>query len=93
MTVPRATPCNLRVAPGRLSPAAHSGRGNPDPPTGATSGRTPWQAPTRAHRRARRPRARFPVPSVPTVVGVADPRRPSHPRCPAGGAAVTEGVP
>ena len=29
MTVPRATRCNRRVAPGRLSPAAPSGRGNP----------------------------------------------------------------
>jgi len=34
VTVPRATRCNRRVAPGRLSPAAPSGRGHSDPAAG-----------------------------------------------------------
>ena len=93
MTVPRATHYNRRVAPGRLSPSAPSGRGHPDPAAGMTARRAPSRARTRAHRRARRPRARAPVPSVPVVVGAADPRRPSHPRGPVGRATVVAGVP
>jgi len=53
VTVPSATRCNRRVAPGRLSPAAFSGRDNPAPPrgalsTGAAAGRVPSVARTRA---------------------------------------------
>jgi len=55
VTVPRATRCNRRVAPGRLSPAAPSGRGHSDPAAGVWARRAPSRARTCAHRRARRP--------------------------------------
>jgi len=57
VTVPRATRCNRRVAPGRLSPAAPSGRGHSDPAAGVWVGRALSRARTCAHRRARRPRS------------------------------------
>jgi len=57
VTVPRATRCNRRVAPGRWSPAAPSGRGHSDPAAGVWARRSPSRARTCAHRRARRPRS------------------------------------
>jgi len=73
VTVPRATRCNRRVAPGRLSLAAPSGRGHLDPAAGVSARRAPSRAGTCAHRRTRRPRTRVSVPSVPEVVRAADP--------------------
>jgi len=73
VTVPRATRCNRRVAPGRLSLAAPFGRGHPDPAAGVSARRAPSRAHTCAHRRAHRPRTRAPVPSVPDLVRAADP--------------------
>jgi len=87
VTVPRATHCSRRLALGRLSLAAPSARGHPDPAAGVSARRAPSRARTCAHRRARRPRARAPGPFVPDVVGAADPpasaaplvlRRPRH---------------
>jgi len=57
VTAPRATRCNRRVARGRLSPAAPSGRGHSDPAAGVWAKRAPSRARTCAHRRARRPRS------------------------------------
>jgi len=73
VTVPRSTRCNRRVAPGRLSLAVPSGRGHPDPAAGVSARRAPSRARICPHRRARRPRTRAPVPSVPDLVGAADP--------------------
>jgi len=50
-----------------------SGRGHPDPAAGVSARCAPSRARTCAHRRARRPRTRAPVPSVTDLVGAADP--------------------
>ena len=72
MTVPSATSCNRRVAPGRLSLVAPYGRGHPDPAAGVSDRRAPSRARTCAHRWARRLSTHAPVPSVPDLVGAAD---------------------
>jgi len=84
LTVPRARRCNRRVAPGRLSPAAPCGCGNPAPPWGPHCGaRQPgtslrWLAPV--SERAQHPRSRATVPSATTAAGVANLLRSSRPR-------------
>ena len=85
MTVPRATRCNSRVAPGRLSPAAPSGSGHSELAAGVWARRAPSRAHTCAHRRARRPRSararprrRRRPPSASAAPLVL--RRPRHPR-------------
>ena len=100
MTIPRVTRCTRRVAPGRLSPAAHCQARKPSPAWGPlVAARRPgtlrrWLGPV--HRRALRPRSRVAVRPATTPAGVTIPgrrSRPRRPRHPRGGPPGTEGAP
>jgi len=89
VTVPRATRCNRRVAPGRLSPAAASGSDLSDPAADVWARSAASRARTCAHRRARRPRS-----ARPDLLGTADPPpRPPHLWCSASRATAAGGLP
>jgi len=89
VTVPRATRCNRRVAPGRLSPAAPSGRGNATPREAREAGRGGRARPFGGfHRFAGGPvipapaspsRLRPPPPASPTPAGRRAPGAPDVP--------------
>jgi len=87
-TVPRASRCTRRVAPGQTSPAAPSRARQPGLPrwgSRAASRRVRYTPPAArfGHRgRPRRPCPRVAVPPVPIATGVATPRRVPRPPAP-----------
>jgi len=85
VTVPHATRCNRRVAPGRLSPAAPSDRSNPAPSGAREAGRGGRVRPFGVtHRFAGGPVISAPAPPsrATTAASVANYRRSSRPRRP-----------
>jgi len=87
VTVPRATRCTRRVAPGQTSPAAPSRARQPGPPWGPRGAprRVRYAPPTSRvgqRGRPRRPSPRIAVPPVPTAAGIATARRLPRPPAP-----------